>query len=131
MCRWTGEEESQFYSFPVVAWMEIRGLQIHHWNRVDTSKLMVKFAHIIDIHENTNQKTKLDCARIKVGCDNLAAIPPQINAVMGGRLCAIKFKMVQNYCTISTVGLEDVTVTGEISSDQTLIGIVSLPPGNR
>lgn len=67
-----------------MAWMEIRDLPIHHYNRVDISKLMVKFAHIIDIDEDTSVKTKLDCARVKVGCDNLAPIPPQFNAVLGG-----------------------------------------------
>lgn len=108
-----------------------QGLPIHHWNRVDISKLLVKFAHIIDIHEDTNQKTKLDCARVKTGCDNLAVISSQITVVMGRQLYTIKCKIVQNYRTISSVGLEGVSATGKINSDQPSTEIVSLPARNR
>lgn len=54
VCRWTGEVEDQFYSFQLVAWIEIRGLSIHHWNRVDIGKLMSKFTHILDIDEDAS-----------------------------------------------------------------------------
>lgn len=117
--------------FPVVTWMEIRGLPINHWNRVDVYKLMVKFTHIIDIHKDTSPKIKLDCARVKVRCDNLVAIPQQIGVVMGDRLCSIKLKIVQNYHTNSLVGLQGIPITGKISSDQPSIGIVSLLVSNR
>lgn len=47
VCRWNRDEDDKFYSFPIVAWIEIKGLPLHHWNRVDMSNLLVKFAHII------------------------------------------------------------------------------------
>lgn len=107
---------------------------IHHLNIVDISKLMIKFTHIIDIDEDTYQKWKLDCARIRVGCDSLAAIPSQFNAVLGCQFCAIRLRITHNHRMnrSSSVGSKDIAITDKIGgSDQPLTGMVTLPAGNR
>lgn len=42
--RWTGQEDDLFQIFPVVAWISIRRLPLHHWNREDLAKFVTKFA---------------------------------------------------------------------------------------
>lgn len=65
-------------------------------------KKLVKFAHVLDISEQTSKKTYLDFARVYVGCENLATIPRQFFAVMEDQLCSIKievtckFDMIEN-----------------------------------
>lgn len=75
--RWTGEEEDSIYLFPYT------GDSNHHrralapltWNRVDLSKLLVRFDHVVDVDERTLDKADLRAARVTVRCDKIAPIP--------------------------------------------------------
>lgn len=52
-------EDDQIYLFLVTAWIVIDGLPLQHWNRTDNSKLLVKFAHVIEISEKIINKFDL------------------------------------------------------------------------
>lgn len=52
-----------------------------------------KFAHLIDIDKDTAAKSDLRAAKVKVGCDNINAIPKEIHEVIGNQLCKIIIKI--------------------------------------
>lgn len=132
--RWNREEDDQLYTIPTAAWVEIRGLSIHHWNRMDINKLMIKFAHVIHINEDTSQKKKLDCGRVKVGCNSVQAVPSEFNVVLGSQFVSIKLKITHKLKTNNnpSVGFERISVAGRIDgSDLPSAGITNLLGGNK
>lgn len=88
-----GEKDDLIQLFLTMAWILIYGLPLHHWNRTDISKIIIKFAHLIDIDKDTAAKSDLRAAKVKVGCDNINAIPNEIHEVIGNQLCKIIIKI--------------------------------------
>lgn len=54
-----GDKDDQAYLFPISARIAIHGISIHYWNRTDISKLLMKYAHVLDISEQTSKKLSL------------------------------------------------------------------------
>lgn len=155
VCRWNGDEDDFFYNFPVIAWISIYGIPLHHWNRTDISKILNKFVHAIDIDEKTTLKMKMDCVGAYIGCEKLLALPRQFNVVFGRQLCSIKIEIT---CKIRVLKIGGPSETKGYSmgipnppatntsvsmrerpqsaskvgvSYQPFTGVVTLPAGNR
>lgn len=67
---------------------------IHHWNKTDINKLIVKLVHLIDIDEDAVTKANLQAAKIHIGCDNVDVVPSEFHAVIGNQLCKINIKII-------------------------------------
>lgn len=94
--RWTGEEEGFPHRFPVLAWLKIFGFPLQNWNRCDLNKLLVKFAHVVEVSEQTLERSDLEAAHVLVGCDScesVAAIPSEMQAVVGSRLYNVSIRV--------------------------------------
>lgn len=61
---------------------------------MDFAKILVKFAHVIEINEETKKKSRLDCARMRVRCESTLLIPKEFSVVIGGQLCVLKIKII-------------------------------------
>lgn len=72
--RWSGEEDDKFHIFPMKACLSLTGLPLHHWNKTDLSKIVAKFAYLVDVEDETIWKTDIRVARILVSCDTDDAI---------------------------------------------------------
>lgn len=55
---------------------------------------IARFAHVIDIDENTSTKIKLDCARVLEGCKKVVVIRRKFNAVMKKQVCTIAIEII-------------------------------------
>lgn len=119
---------------------------------MDISKLIVRFAHVINMNEDTSTKTRLDYARVLMGCKKLAAISRRFTVVLEKQMSAITIEI--NYkievpgrgsstttaeinsnkieVTIESVGDENWMIAGKICpSDWPIVDIVNLPTGKR
>lgn len=83
------EEDNQIQLFPTKAWISMRGFPLDHWNRSDFNKLVVKFAYLIDVDENTLNKTDIRAAKLLVGCYDAVVIPTEFNVTIRNQLCKI------------------------------------------
>lgn len=126
------------------AGLAIHGIPLHHWKCGDISKLLARSSHLIDISEETCMKSRMDCARVLVGCESLAAIPRQFTVIVREQLYAIRIEVKCSWGmpreTVPSVvkeGMEVLTVTpvsvGEVgtsevglvcSTDRSCIGVV-------
>lgn len=50
------------------------------------SKLLMKFAHVIDVAKATLGRMDLEAANVLIGCETLAVVPEEIQAVIGHRV---------------------------------------------
>lgn len=82
VCRWTGEEDDQVQLFPITATLGIRGLPLHHWKICDLSKIVTKFAHLIDVEDDTLDWKELVMARISINCKTIDSIPKELMIVV-------------------------------------------------
>lgn len=85
-----GQEDDLFKIFPLVAWLSIRGLPLHQWNKANLAKLVIKFAHLIAVDESTVKKINLETAEVKIGSDNKQLSPKEFHAMIDSQLCRIK-----------------------------------------
>lgn len=83
--RWCEEDDNPIQLFPITATITIRGLPLHHWNRCDLSKVVARFAHLLDIDEATANKTELAVARVRIGCENIESVPRELTIVVGNQ----------------------------------------------
>lgn len=68
-------------------------MSLHHCNRTDLSKLLVRFAHVVDVDGRILDKSDLRAARVTMGCDRLSSIPRKFNAVFGRQICKIGIRV--------------------------------------
>lgn len=92
MYHWAREEDDMFHVFPVTAWLAIHGVLLQHWNCNVLSKLIVHFAHVISVEEETLSKEDLSAMKVRAGCEKLEAIP-LIHCVFGKQICKISIKV--------------------------------------
>lgn len=84
--RWSGEKDDKIQIFLAKVWISIKGLSLHHRNRVDINKLTVKFTHLANVDEDTLSKIDIQEVKPMIDCDNLDSIPKEFNTVTDNQL---------------------------------------------
>lgn len=97
--HWSGEEDNIIHLFPITATLAITDVPLHHWNRTDLNKLLIRFAHVIKVNDQTLDKSDISVARVRVSCDKLSVILKEFNAVFGNQMCKINI-MIESTITI-------------------------------
>lgn len=72
----------------MLVWVAVTEFPLQNWNRCDLSKLLMKFAHVIDVAKATLDRMDLEAANVLIGCETLAVVPEEIQAVIGHRSIA-------------------------------------------
>lgn len=82
-----------------MAWISISGLPPHHQNITDISKLIIKFAHLVDVDEYTLAKTDIQKTKALIGCNSPDNIPGEFHALIGNQLCKITIEITATIVT--------------------------------
>lgn len=94
MYRWSGEEDDQVQLSPLQRRSEFKAPPLHHWTRCDLSKIVAKFAHIIDVDGDTLEWKELVMARITIGCESVDLIPRELTIGVDSQLRRITIKII-------------------------------------
>lgn len=57
-------------------------IALHNWNRLDFKKLVVKFAYLIDVDEDTTNKTNVSATKLQVKSKDIEQIPLEFNTTL-------------------------------------------------
>lgn len=63
----------------------------------DICKLLAKHTHVIEVEEESLDKSDLIVAKVIVGCENLDKIPTNLMVVLGKQHCNIQIKVMAHF----------------------------------
>lgn len=81
------------HHFPTLAWLAITEFPLHNRYRCDLSRLLVKFAHVVEASEETPDQTDLQAAKALDGCESICLLLLELHVVVGHKNIRVTGKL--------------------------------------